>query len=41
MDIDALDVPVGHTSECSTIDTSADNQIIILFIYNSLIFLQK
>ena len=41
MDIDAFDVPVSHTSKSGAINACTNNQIVILFIHNSLIFLQK
>ena len=36
-----LTLSVSHTCKSGTIDTSTDNQIIILLIHISLIFLQK
>ena len=36
-----LTLSVSHTCKSGTIDTSTDNQIIILLILISLIFLQK
>jgi hypothetical protein len=36
-----LTLTMCHTGESGTIDTSTDNQIIILLIHISLIFLQK
>jgi hypothetical protein len=36
-----LTLTVRHTGKSSTIDTCSDNQIVILFIHYSLIFLQK
>ena len=36
-----LTLTMSHTGKSGTIDTSTDNQIIILFIHNSRNFLQK